>query len=325
MSERRPLNAKFEIEDAFSEYIKDNELGTIGAIIGKTLNEDTALLEQKAEYEQQKGTLRVDILVESEEGTYIAIENQFFKSNHDHFGKLFTYATMFSTEEKPVTDVVWIVEKVRREHYEAVKTINNLLAIKEVNFRIWLLVAKLDDNDNVIIHKPLPEDFFHWGDKITNDPKNKIELDQFMPGLQGHIKEQLSKESGWNEPRRAETTPHCITVSNRKKAYSLNIVFRTGEKWFKIEALFNKEHNDYYKREVSENWDNIIVALEERSYGISLEKYSINYDMENKKYVKIFGQFPANIENEDNWSLYKEKAMDLLVMIVQIADEVQGF
>lgn len=319
MRENRALNTRFKIEEIFSEYIKENELGTIGAIIGKTINAETALLEQKAEYEQHKGTLRVDILAESVEGTYIAIENQFFKSNHDHFGKLFTYATMFWTEEKPVTDVVWIVEKVRREHYDAVNTINHLLEEKKVNFRIWLLVAKLDDNDNVIIDKPLQDDFFQWGDKVTNDQKNKEELDQFMPELMEYIRELLP---AWNEQRRADSTPHCITVTNRKKAYSLNIVFRTGEKWFKIEAKFDKEHNQYYKKEVLENWDNIIETLEYKSFDKSVEEYSIAYDMENKNYVKIYGLFPANIENETNWSLYKEKALDLLPMIIQIADLV---
>lgn len=323
MRDKRPLNTKFKIEETFSKYIKENALSTIGAIIGKTINEDTALLEQKAEYEEQKGTLRVDILVESIEGTYIAIENQFFRSNHDHFGKLFTYATMFWTKEKPVTDIVWIVEKVRREHYDAVKIINNLLLEKEVNFKIWLLVAKLDDKDNVIISEPLQEDFFQWGDKSTNDQKNKTELDLFMPSVMEDIRELLPT---WNEPRRAEkSTPHCITVSNRKKAYGLNIVFRTGEKWFKVEAKFDKEHNEYYKREVSECWDNIIETLEGTSRGMLLEEYSITYDMENKNYVKIFGIFPANIENEANWPLYKEKAIDLLLIIVQIADMVTRF
>lgn len=319
MGENRALNTRFKMEEIFSKYIKENELGTIGAIIGKTINAETALLEQKAEYEQHKGTLRVDILAESVEGTYIAIENQFFKSNHEHFGKLFTYATMFWTEEKPVTDVVWIVEKVRREHYDAVNTINNLLEEKKVNFRIWLLVAKLDDNDNVIIDKPLQDDFFQWGDKVTNDQKNKEKLDQFMPELMEYIRELLP---AWNEPRRADSTPHCITVTNRNKAYSLNIVFRTGEKWFKIEAKFDKGHNQYYKKEVLENWDNIIETLEYESFDKSVEEYSIAYDMENKNYVKIYGLFPADIENETNWSFYKEKALDLLPMIIQIADLV---
>ena len=114
-----------------------------------------------------------------------------------------------------------------------------------------------------------------------------------MPELMEYIRELLP---AWNEPRRADSTPHCITVTNRKKAYSLNIVFRTGEKWFK--------------------------TLEYKSFDKSVEEYSIAYDMENKNYVKIYGLFPANIENETNWSLYKEKALDLLPMIIQIADLV---
>ncbi|MEE1061070.1 MAG: hypothetical protein UH080_04505 [Ruminococcus sp.] len=324
MGKRKFLNAKFKKEEKFSEYIKDKMLQRICEIIGKPIKSDTALLEQKKNYEDFKGTLRVDILAESVEGTYIAIENQFFLSNHDHFGKLFTYATMFGSEEKPVTDIVWIVEKVHKEHYEAVNIINNLLKEKDVNFKIWLLIAKLDDNDEVVINEPLNEDFFKWGDKLTNDPKNKIELDQFMPELMKHIRVVLSD---WNEPKRASTTSHCITVTNRSKPYNLNIAFRTAEDKFKIEAIFNKhnqKHKEHYKSKVPENWDAIIEGLEDYSFNQIIQEYDIDYAIE-KTYVKICGLFIADIENINNWQDYIDKAITLLLTIVEISDMVPRY
>ncbi|MCI5996561.1 MAG: hypothetical protein MRZ45_11560 [Blautia sp.] len=71
-----------------------------------------------------------------------------------------------------------------------------------------------------------------------------------------------------------------------------------------------------------ENWDNIIETLEDESFDKYVEEYSIAYDKENKNYVKIYGKFLADIELETNWWLYKEKALDLLPMIIQIADMV---
>jgi hypothetical protein len=66
--------------------------------------------------EASVGKFSVDILAEEENtGRKIVVENQIEKTNHDHLGKIITYASGFDAEI-----IIWIVKDVRDEHKQAV-------------------------------------------------------------------------------------------------------------------------------------------------------------------------------------------------------------
>ena len=71
--------------------------------------------------ESSVGVFNVDILA-SEEGTgrTIIIENQLEDTNHDHLGKLITYAA-----GKSASVIVWLVKHAREEHKAAIEWLNN--------------------------------------------------------------------------------------------------------------------------------------------------------------------------------------------------------
>ncbi len=87
--------------------------------------------------EASVGKFFVDILAEEENtGRKIVIENQLESTNHDHLGKLITYASGFDAEI-----IIWIVKDVRDEHKQAIDWLNehsdenaNFFAIK---MEVW--------------------------------------------------------------------------------------------------------------------------------------------------------------------------------------------
>jgi hypothetical protein len=70
--------------------------------------------------EANVGNFKVDVLAEEESsGRKIIIENQLEATNHDHLGKIITYASGYNAEI-----IIWVVRDVREEHQRAVEWLN---------------------------------------------------------------------------------------------------------------------------------------------------------------------------------------------------------
>jgi hypothetical protein len=65
------------------------------------------------------GQYKADILAEDSEGRGVVIENQLEQTDHDHLGKIITYAA-----GKEAQVVVWIVKDARQEHENAINWLN---------------------------------------------------------------------------------------------------------------------------------------------------------------------------------------------------------
>lgn len=92
---------------------EDDNITLLGDAIGIDISVD--------ETEASVGDFSVDISA-SETGTErkIIIENQLEDTNHDHLGKLITYASGKSADV-----VIWIVKHAREEHKAAIEWLNN--------------------------------------------------------------------------------------------------------------------------------------------------------------------------------------------------------
>lgn len=73
------------------------------------------------ESESSVGDFKADILAREEDtGRTVIIENQLTDTDHDHLGKLITYAS-----GKAASVVVWITKRAREEHRAAIEWLNN--------------------------------------------------------------------------------------------------------------------------------------------------------------------------------------------------------
>ena len=119
----------------FTPWLADN-IDVLGEEIGiEILIEDT---------ESAVGSFNVDIFAtDADTGKRIIIENQLEETDHDHLGKLITYAS-----GKSAALVVWIVRKAREEHRAAIEWLN---AHTDEDVGFFLCEIKLYSINNSVI------------------------------------------------------------------------------------------------------------------------------------------------------------------------------
>lgn len=98
----------------FSNWLAEKEnLELLNETLGITLSE--------VEKEVYVGSYRCDLVGKDEvTGEKVIIENQLEMSNHEHLGKIITYASGLDA-----TVIVWIVKEAREEHKSAIEWLNN--------------------------------------------------------------------------------------------------------------------------------------------------------------------------------------------------------
>lgn len=101
-----------EARDFTAWLAQDENLAMLGEAVGIDID-----LEER---ESSVGSFSVDLFA-AEEGTgrKIIIENQLEDTNHDHLGKIITYAA-----GKEASVIIWIVKRARDEHRQAVEWLN---------------------------------------------------------------------------------------------------------------------------------------------------------------------------------------------------------
>lgn len=107
---------------AFTPWVRDH-LDEIGALLGLRL--------RFVAFETPVGDFRADILARDDAGRTVLIENQFGPTDHQHLGKVVTYACHADVEV-----VVWIaagsrpdiLTPVRQEHCQTLRSLNEVFA-----------------------------------------------------------------------------------------------------------------------------------------------------------------------------------------------------
>lgn len=126
----------------FTPWLADN-LDVLGETLGMELETQGT--------ETGVGDFSLDLLAKDlGTGHTVIIENQLNPTDHDHLGKLLTYAAGYSASA-----VVWIAENIRDEHKEVMEWLNQRTDEETLFFAVTIEVFKIDDSNPTYSLKPV--------------------------------------------------------------------------------------------------------------------------------------------------------------------------
>lgn len=263
--------------------------------LGDTLNLSLA----DVETEKYVGNYRCDILCKDEiTGKVVLIENQLEATNHDHLGKIITYASGLDASV-----VVWIVSSARAEHASAIEWLNKHTDDELSFFLIEVHAYTIGNSDPAPMFKIIeqPNDFaksvkgMSKNSDISDREKNRLE---FWTQL-NDVLEQRGKPFN----KRKATTDHWYSVAMGSSECHISI------------DLVNKEHKIRVGVWVADNkqlYDHFYAHKEEIENSCGFELYWDRLD--SKKAALACTYIPGlDFSNHDNYPELINKAIDLVL------------
>lgn len=241
--------------------------------------------------EAPSGRYSVDILAEDEETKRrIIIENQLEFTNHDHLGKIITYASGYDADI-----ILWLVQDYREEHKQAIDWLNENTN-SEINF--FLIRVELWQIDNSAFAPKFniisqPND---WA-KALKDSRNKGKLSETqMMQLDYWSKFKTYAEENKSKLKLRKAQPQqWYDITYGSPISHLSLTLKTQQKLMGCE-IYIPDSKEMYQ-ELLKHKNEI-----EKQIGHQMEWM----ELPNKKASRVKLSTPADLEKEDKWQEYFE-------------------
>lgn len=275
----------------FTPWLADEEnIKLLGDAIGLEITVD--------ETESSVGDFNVDIYA-AETGTErkIIIENQLEDTNHDHLGKLITYAS-----GKSADIIVWVVKRARDEHKAAIEWLNNHTDDKIGFFLVEIKLYQIGNSDLAVKFEVVekPND---WTKEIKQTNNNS-------PILQARHDYWVA----YNEYAFSGT--EFATEFNKRKASTDHwMTFSIGVKGNYISISQVRKYNqlivEWYVADDKELYKELFSYKDsiENEIGVILEWN----ELPEKKASRIIAYKTVDFENKADWNNQFEWVADMAV------------
>ena len=236
--------------------------------------------------EHNVGRFNVDIYAEeSNTSKKVIIENQLERTDHDHLGKLITYASGLDAEI-----IIWLVKEVLEEHEQAINWLNENTDEKINFFAIKMEVWKIGDSP------PAPK--FHIISKPNNWTKlvkqsiqkgglselNQIQL-KFWTGFK-----QYAKENNINLKLRKPSPQQWYDMSLGRSDCHMALTINSQKKEFGCEVYISDSKDTYFA--FFESKDEIDSKIEGLEW----------MELPTKKASRIKKVFKGDLKKESKWN-----------------------
>ena len=217
----------------FSHWLaKESNIEYLNEILGLTLVE--------VDKEINVGPYRCDIVATDEtSGLKVIIENQLESTNHDHLGKIITYASGLDAKV-----IVWIVREAKEEHRAAIEWLNNYTSSEIDFFLIEIHAYKIGDSNPApkfeVVEKP--NDFVKRSKYKDDGELNTSQTERLIFWTQFNEK-ILSKGKPFN--LRKPTTDHWYDVAIGTSAAKIAVDLVNKENCIILELYIHSDKKVY--------------------------------------------------------------------------------
>ena len=278
----------------FSEWLSKKEnIENLNEILGLTLIDISK--------ETYVGSYRCDLFAKDETtGIKVIIENQLETSNHDHLGKIITYASGLDAKV-----VVWIVKEAREEHRSAIEWLNNNTNNTVNFFLIEIHAYRIGESD--------PAPMF----QVIEQPNDFIKNNKFSSRDESMNKSQSQRLEFWNQFNNViieRGKPFNVRKATTDHWY--NVAIGTSDAHIDI-TLVNKDSLIGVELYITDNKE-LFDKLYERKEDIESE-LGFNLDwrrLDNSKASRIVYCIKGlNFDDHSNYNELMNETIDLAVLM----------
>ena len=278
----------------FSEWLSKKEnIENLNEILGLTLIDISK--------ETYVGSYRCDLFAKDETtGIKVIIENQLEISNHDHLGKIITYASGLDAKV-----VVWIVKEAREEHRSAIEWLNNNTNSNVNFFLIEIHAYRKGESD--------PAPMF----QVVEQPNDFIKNNKSTNRDESMNKSQSQRIEFWNQFNNV--------VIERGKPF--NIRKATTDHWYNVAIGTSEAHIDItlvnkdsligvelYITDNKELFDKLFEKKDiiEKDLGFKLDWRRLDNSKASRIFYSIKG---LNFDDHSNYNELMNKTIDLVILM----------